>query len=110
MTTYDHLPVYKASYDFLIKIFVTVKNFSKEYKYTIGEQLQKEAVGLVSSICTANRKLDKTEILILSKEKVELLTLYLRICSDMKLISLKKHVELTLILEDISKQLTDWSN
>jgi len=35
MATYDNLPVYKASYDLLLLIFNVVKEFKKEYKYTL---------------------------------------------------------------------------
>jgi hypothetical protein len=35
MTNYQNLPVYKTSYDLLIMIFSLVKEFSKEYKYTL---------------------------------------------------------------------------
>jgi hypothetical protein len=41
MAKYDELPVYKASYDLLLEIFLFVKEFSKEFKYTVGESLKK---------------------------------------------------------------------
>ncbi len=37
----DELPVYKATYDLLLAIFQFTKEFSKEYKYTVGESLKK---------------------------------------------------------------------
>ena len=47
MSKYDELPVYKASYDLLLEIYKFTKNFTKEYKYTIGESLKKETVELI---------------------------------------------------------------
>jgi len=35
MAKYDELPVYKASYDMLVEIFLFTKNFNKEFKYTV---------------------------------------------------------------------------
>lgn len=35
MATYDNLPVYKKSYDLLLQTFEVVKNFEKQYKYTL---------------------------------------------------------------------------
>jgi hypothetical protein len=35
---YD-LPVYKACYDLLLEIFQFTKDFTKEYKYMVGENL-----------------------------------------------------------------------
>ncbi|MEX0982172.1 MAG: hypothetical protein WDZ47_08810 [Bacteroidales bacterium] len=42
MAQYSELPVYKATYDFLLAIFQLIKEFSEEYKYTVGESLKKE--------------------------------------------------------------------
>ena len=47
MVLYYHLPVYKASYDLLLAIFLLTKNFSREYKYTIGEDLKKTAAEMI---------------------------------------------------------------
>jgi len=38
MAIYDELPVYKATYDLLLEMFRFSKDFSKEYKYTVGRQ------------------------------------------------------------------------
>ena len=43
MAQYNELPVYKATYDLLLAIFQFTKEFSKEYKYTVGESLKKES-------------------------------------------------------------------
>jgi len=42
MATYNELPVFKATYDLLLEMFRFTKDFSKEYKYTVGESLKKE--------------------------------------------------------------------
>ncbi len=44
MSTYNDLPVYKETYDLLLEMFQFTKDFSKEYKYTIGESLKKETI------------------------------------------------------------------
>jgi hypothetical protein len=46
MSTYNELPVYKATYDLLLGMFRFIKDFSKEYKYTIGESLKNETIEL----------------------------------------------------------------
>jgi len=42
LANYDELPVFKASYDLLLEIFMFTKNFTREFKYTIGESLIRE--------------------------------------------------------------------
>jgi hypothetical protein len=54
MGLHNELPVYKASYDLLIEIFQFTKEFSKDYKYTIGESLKKETIELLTLIYRAN--------------------------------------------------------
>ncbi len=44
MALTQELPIYKATYDLVLVIFRQVKNFSKEYKYTLGERLKNEAI------------------------------------------------------------------
>lgn len=46
MGQYNELSVYKATYDLLIEMFRFTKEFSKEFKYTLGESLKKETIEL----------------------------------------------------------------
>jgi len=108
MTIYDNLPVYKASYDLLLLVFKIVKDFTKEYKYTIWDLIKKEIINLISNIYKANSKYDKLKSIWLSREKIELLRLYFRLCRDLRILSLNKYVEINILLESISKQLTAW--
>ena len=40
MALHNELPVYKATYDLLLEIFKFTKEFGKEYKYNVGENLK----------------------------------------------------------------------
>jgi hypothetical protein len=44
LALFSDLPVYKASYDLLLAIFRFTKDFSKDYKYTVGESIKKETI------------------------------------------------------------------
>ena len=57
------MPVYKASYDLLLEIFQFTKEFSKEYKYTVGESLKNETIELLTLIFRANSRTDKLQVL-----------------------------------------------
>ena len=69
---------------------------------------KKEIINMISNIYKANRKKDKTKNIVLSREKVELLRLYFRLWKDLKIINLKKFIDINVLLESISKQLTAW--
>lgn len=108
MTTYDNLPVYKTSYDLLLLVFQSVKEFKKEYKYTLWDAIKKEIIELIASIYKANSQTDKKMSITVSREKVEILRLYFRLSRDLKILSLKRYIEINLLLESISKQLYSW--
>lgn len=105
---YSNLPVFKASYDLLLNIFNLCKDMNREYKYTIGQDLKKEAIDLLIGIYRANSVHEKTEILQQTRERLELVRLYVRILKDLKQINLKKFTFLNIKMESVSKQLAGW--
>jgi len=63
LAQYDELRVYKATYDLLLAIFNFTKEFSKEYKYTVGESLKKETIEFITLIYQANTRNQKADVL-----------------------------------------------
>ena len=51
---YTHLPIYKISYDVLYRIMHATKNVPRVYKYTLGQEMKQEAMGLILPITRAN--------------------------------------------------------
>lgn len=106
MTNYQNLPVYKTSYDLLILIFSLVKEFSKEYKYTLWDSIKKELLELIKDVYKANSSFDNRLINIKNaRENIETLRLFIRLCKDLKIINLKNFVDVSEKIESISKQL-----
>jgi len=110
MAIYDNLPVYKTSYDLLLKIFIYFKDMNKEYKYTIGEKLKNETMELITNIYKANSVLKKENYIEKSRENIEAIRLYMRLVKDLKQISLSRFVETNEDIESISKQLSCWQS
>ncbi len=107
---YSSLPVHKASYELLLEIFIFSKDLSREYKYTIGQDLKKDTIDLLVGIYRANRVYDKKEIIGEAREKLEMIRLYVRILHDLKEIGIKKFTHINLKIENVSKQLTGWQS
>ncbi len=108
MAKYDELPVYKASYDLFLEIFRFVKEFDREYKYTIGESLKKETLDLVMLIYKTNSRKDKRLLLEDAREKMEAVRLIVRLTKDLHQMNIKKFVLLNKKIENVSKQLAGW--
>lgn len=109
MVLYDNLPVYKVSYDLLIITFDIVKNFEKQYKYTLWDKIKNEIVDLITIIYRANSNFDNRLLNIKkAREQIEILKLYFRLSRDLKILSLNKFADLVLKIETLSKQLYAW--
>jgi hypothetical protein len=46
MALYYDLPVYRDTYKLILKIFECTKDFPKEYKYTLGQDMKRDALQL----------------------------------------------------------------
>jgi hypothetical protein len=54
MAQYQHLPIYKQTYDVLLRTMIATKDFPREYKYTLGQKIKDELIELVVMIYRAN--------------------------------------------------------
>ena len=55
MALHTELPVYKDTYQLILKIFEITKEFSKEYKYTLGQDMKRDALQMIRSIYRPNK-------------------------------------------------------
>ena len=108
MAIYLHLPVYKASYDLLIEMFKIIKEFNREYKYTLGESVKKQAIEMIISIYRANVSYSKKEHIQKAREDIEIIRIFFRLAKDLRQVGLKRFVDINEKIENVSKQLTAW--
>ncbi len=110
MALYYDLPVFKEVYQLILKIFEYTKDFPKKYKYTLGQGMKRDGLQLVRSIYRANKVKDRREYLEQFVDDFEVLKLEIRLCVDMKILSIRKQAELSQMMESIGKQITGWRN
>ncbi len=108
MSLYHNLPVYKTSYDLLLAIFQLTKNFSREYKYTIGQDLKRVTTEMILNIYRANSQRERREIIQKGRENIEIIRLYIRLLKDLRQINVKKLIYINELIESVSKQLSRW--
>jgi hypothetical protein len=108
MALYYDLPVYKDTYKLILKVFECTADFSREHKYTLGQDMKHDAMQLVRSIYRANRVANKIEYLDKFIDDFELLKLEIRLATDMRILPVRKQAELSVLMDSIGKQVTGW--
>ena len=108
MSSYKSLPIYKAVYDVLMNIMQISHQLPREYKYTIGEKMQNEALEMVLCIYRANSMKNRAEHISIMKEHIQLLYLLLRVAHDLKLVSLEKYAGIVELVDLVSQQAHGW--
>ena len=110
MALYKEPPVYPDTYQLILKVFELTKDFSRDFKHTLAQDMRRDAVQLLRGIFRANKATDKKAHLECFLDEFELLKLEIRLCVDMRLLSIKKQAELGRLIECISKQVIGWRN
>lgn len=90
MALYYDLPVYRDTYQLILKVFEITKDFPHEYKYSLGQDMKHDTMQLVRSVYRANKEKDKVEALGHFMDEFELIKLQIRLCANLKVLPLKK--------------------
>ncbi len=110
MALSHELPIYKDTYKLILIIFEQTKHFSREYKYTLGQDMKRDSIQLVRSIYRANRSKEKRQYLEEFLDNFEILKLEVRLSADLKILSIKHLSEISKMLDIIGKQAIAWKN
>ena len=108
MALYYTLPVYRDTYRLILAIFEATRKFPREYKYTLGQDMKRDGLVLVRSIYRANKRQDKWQDLEIFQDDLELLKLQIRLDYDMRIIPVKKQVEILEMMDIIGRQVSGW--
>jgi hypothetical protein len=110
MARYEHLPLFKDIYRFNLYFFRLSKNFGKDYKYGLGQEVRSLATELLDQIVQANGHLNKRPFLEEAELIIERMKLKLRLLNDLGIMNIKSYNFIFCSLRDISKQVTAWKN
>ena len=108
MAQYEHLPIYKQTYDLLLRIMTATKNFPREYKYTLGQKLKDEVIELVVLIYRANSVQDRQSHISAILERVQVVQLMIRLAHDMKILPRRHYAALAEITDTLARQAGGW--
>lgn len=88
---------------------VAVSDFPREYKFTIGQKLQDEVIGIVVLIYKANSSAtERAEHVKTLLERIQVVELLIRLSQDMRILSKKNYAALIEMTQSLSKQSEGW--
>lgn len=109
MAQYQHLPIYKTTYELLVSITRVTASFPKAYKYSLGDKLRAEVVDLVVFIFKANSsRTDRVRQAGLFLERLQVVELMLRLCKDLRLLAVKQFAEIVSLSDSLGRQAQGW--
>lgn len=108
MAKYDHLPIYKQTYDLLFKVTDLTKHYPRDFKSFAGS-IREEISEVIFLIYKANsNKQQRVEFIQRILDKMETVQLSLRLSCDMKFITVKQFSLIAALLVNIVKQAHGW--
>ena len=110
MALTEQLPVYRDVYRLILLVFQYTKNFPREYKYTLGQDMKHDAIVLVRSLYRANRSAEKKVWLEEFLDNYEILKLEIRLAVDLHLMTVRHLAQISELMEVIGRQITAWKN
>jgi hypothetical protein len=108
MAQYEHLPIYKQTYDILLRTMTATKDFPREYKYTLGQKIKDELTELVILIYRANSARDKRQHIEQILERVQAVQLLMRLSHDIKILPRRHYAALSKMTDGLAKQAQGW--
>jgi hypothetical protein len=109
MAQYEHLPIYREAFSFLIYCETIVQHFSRYHKYTHGSDLRDTARAVVKLIIRANNLSEKEQALEELRVTIEELKVIIRICKEVKAFHNFHSFETAVNqVTDISRQAEGW--
>ncbi|PIX16387.1 hypothetical protein COZ71_07810 [Candidatus Desantisbacteria bacterium CG_4_8_14_3_um_filter_40_12] len=110
MNNLDDMPLYISMYKLLKYLYLLVRNFRKEYKYTLGQTILECAWDVLDEIISANTvpNNEKSAIILSASASFDRLKSRLRMAHELKLIAHKQYAHIISQNEEIGKMLSGW--
>jgi hypothetical protein len=110
MALYSELPVYREVYRLTLRVHQLTQGFAREFKYTLGQDMKRDCLQLLRDVYRINRSRDRAPLLEAFLDDFELLKLEIRMCGDLRLLTVAQQAELAELTTSIAKQITGWRN
>lgn len=98
-----------TTYDLLARVTQATAGFSKAYKYSLGDRLRDEVVDMVVFIFKANSsRKERVQHATAFLERLQVVELMLRLCKDLRLLTVKQFAEIVGLTDSLGRQAQGW--
>jgi hypothetical protein len=108
MAIHSELPIYKLTYELMLLAMEFIKNMRRDFKGTVGKEINTECLGLSLLVYRANCAKDKTLYLDRLIERVQVTELLFRLSVDLNLISKTQYAKAIGLTSKIGRQANGW--
>lgn len=108
MSRYEHLPVFKATYDFTLYFYKVSHGFPKDYRYGLASEIHGLNMRLLDYIILANDSQDKRRYLDNASRCLNLIMIRVRLLSELKVINDKRYGFISTSLIGLTNQVNAW--
>lgn len=95
-------------YDFLLYLVPQIAGFPRSERYLLGERLETTSFDVLEILLEACYAQSKLPLLQKTNIKLEKIRYYVRLCKDLKLISLHRYEVISKMVNEIGMQLGGW--
>jgi hypothetical protein len=105
---YQHLPIYKLTYDILLRVTIATKDFPREFKFTLGQRIRDELIELVVMIYRANSAEARTPHINAILERIQAIQLLMRLGHDLRILARSHYAALSEMTDKLGRQTQGW--
>jgi len=95
-------------YDLLLYLIPQVSKFPRSERYLLGERLETAAFDILEILLEASYSREKAQLLQRVNVKLEHARHYVRMCKDLRLMSLHRYEVVSKMMNEIGVQLGGW--
>jgi len=108
MARYEHLPIYKKTYDISLRVMMATRNFPRDYKILLGQKLRDEITDIVTEIYCANNAEYKEEHIREIMKRIQAFYFHLRVAHGLKILPNDHYSAISKMTDDLSRQAQGW--
>ena len=108
MAIYTNLPVFEDTYKLYLSFVNLSRLFQRDFRYTLGEQVQRALMDIMVDIFRANKNHDKADDIAHARERLMEAQVVMRVLNETKQMSVKQFAMMIEMSTKVSKQLANW--